>query len=127
MHSQIAHSRIAHSRIAHSRIMVVLVLCTMVAAVPGVQAFALSASQPIHPAGCHNHGPAAPAPASYQCCVNGHHWTIPSASFSVRPPLAQFSRSDHSRDFSPVLGFSAFFSMIVMPASSPPGIAPLRI
>jgi hypothetical protein len=115
--------------LANSRMIAVLLLCTMTAALPGAQAFALAAAPPAHPAGCHRQGPATPTPApvSYQCCVNGHHWTIPSASFSTQAPLAEFSRSDGGGDFSLASVLSAHFSMIVVPASSPPpGVAPLR-
>jgi len=111
-----------------SQILAVSLLSAMAVSLPGVQAFAFCSPPPAQ-MGCHSHGPAAPTPApvSYQCCINGHHWTIPSALFSARPRLAQFSKSDSGEDFSTASIFSAHFSMIVIPACSPPGIAPLRI
>jgi len=115
--------------LVNSRILAVLLLSAMAAALPGVQAFALSSTPPAHLMGCHSHGPATPipAPVGYQCCMNGHNWTIPIASFSERPLLAQFAKSDRSDDFSLVSVLSAHVSIIVVPASSPPAIAPLRI
>ena len=66
-------------------------------------------------------------PVSYQCCVNGHHAAIPQAMFSARPLLALFSKSHGGEDFSLASVLAAHFSTVIVPASSPPGIAPLRI
>jgi hypothetical protein len=61
--------------------------------------------------------------------VNGHHWTIPSVSFSfsMRLLLAQFATLDGGEDLSLSSIFSAHFSLNAVTVSSPPGIAPLRI
>jgi hypothetical protein len=105
-----------------------LLLITM-AAMPGAQAMPFPAA---HPAGCHGGGPvpnfpSLPSPTNFQCCVNGHHWTLPSMSFSIRPLLAQFAASDGGEDLSLASTLSAHFSLNAVTASSPPGIAPLRI
>ena len=115
---------------ANSRLVVVLLLCTMATTLPGAQAWALSSrlvAAPLPAAGCHGHTPAAPAPVSYQCCVNGHHWTLPSASFSPHPLLADGSTRVDGEDLSLISSLSAHIAVTTVPASSPPGIAPLRI
>ena len=109
----------------HSRMATLLLLVALAAALPGVQAFAISAA-PVHPAGCHNHLPAKSAPASYQCCVSGHRVAIPNTAFSPRPLVAQISSSDGEK-----LSLTSIPSLrsaiLVFPGSSPPGAAPLRI
>jgi len=110
-----------------SRIVAVIVLLTVGAAFAGSQASALFIPQTKHPP-CHGPMPGpSRAPVSYQCCMNGHHAAIPQATFSPRPLLAQFSKSDSREDFSGPFALSPHSSIIVTPASSPPGIAPLRI
>ena len=113
------------------RMIAVLVALTMATALPGAHAVTIPVTQAGHPAGCHSHGPATPSPApiSYECCVNGHRWTIPgvSFSFSERLLLAQFATLDGGEDLSLASTFSAHFSLSAVIASSPPGIAPLRI
>jgi hypothetical protein len=105
----------------------VLLLITM-AAMPGAQAMPFPAAPAAHPAGCHGHGPSAPSPvpASYQCCVNGHDAAIPSTACAMRPLVAQFATLD-GEDLTLSSTFSAHSSSNVVTASSPPGIAPLRI
>ena len=112
------------------RMIAVLLALTMATALPGAHAVAIPATQTGHPAGCHSHEPTpSPAPTSYQCCVNGHRWTIPSVSFSfsMRLLLAQFATLDGGEDLSLSSIFSAHFSLNAVTVSSPPGIAPLRI
>jgi hypothetical protein len=110
-----------------SRIVAVIVLFAVGAAFAGAKASDHSIPQPKHPP-CHGHMPGpSRAPVSYQCCINGHHAAIPQAAFSPRPLLAQFSKSDCGEEFSRVSIVSAHLATIVVPASSPPGIAPLRI
>jgi hypothetical protein len=113
------------------RMIAVLLALTMASALPGAHAVTIPATQTGHPAGCHSHGPASssPAPTSYQCCVNGHHWTIPSVSFSFseRLVLAPFATLDGGEDLSLASTLSTHFSLNAVTASSPPGIAPLRI
>jgi hypothetical protein len=50
-----------------------------------------------------------------------------SFSFSERLLLAQFATLDGGEDLSLASTFSAHFSLSAVIASSPPGIAPLRI
>lgn len=76
---------------------------------------------------CHGHMPVQPAPVSYQCCINGHQAAIPQAMYSPHPLFAQLSTLDSGEEFSSASAFSSYSSMIVIPASSPPGIAGLRI
>jgi len=111
---------------SNSRFAVVLLLCAVVAALPGAQALALSSVS--HPsAGCHGHAPASPAPVSYQCCINGHHWTLPSTAISVRPLLARLSALEDDSRIYLISSFRFETATSVVPASSPPGCAPLRI
>jgi hypothetical protein len=105
--------------------MATLLLLVALAARPGVQVLAISAV-PTHPAGCHSHLPAKPAPASYQCCVNGHHAAIPSPTFSPRPLVAQILSPDGEK-LSIASVPSLHSATLVFPGSSPPGFAPLRI
>jgi hypothetical protein len=109
--------------------MVAVVLLIAMAAMPAAQAMPFPAVQTPHPAGCHSHGPAtpSPAPASYQCCVTGHDAAIPSVARALRPLVARFAASDGGEDLALASTFAAHFSSNVVIASSPPGIAPLRI
>ena len=109
----------------HSRMAAFLLLVALTAALPGVQAFAMSAA-PVHPAGCHNHLPSKPAPASYQCCVSGHDAALPNATFSPRPLVVQILSLDSEKlPLTSILSLRS--TMLVVPGSSPPGSAPLRI
>jgi hypothetical protein len=109
----------------------VLLALTMATALPGAHAVTIPVAQTGHPAGCHGPRPTplTPSPISYQCCVNGHHWTIPSVpfSFSERLLLVQFATLDGGEDLSLASIFSAHFSLNAVTVSSPPGIASLRI
>ena len=82
-----------------------------------------------HATGCHGHEPAtpSPAPASYQCCANGHLAALPNLSFSLRVVAAQVSDLDGSDG--PGLGLLARLNaaVLVFPSDSPPGPVPLRI
>ena len=97
------------------------------------------ALQPARPAGCHSHESLAslplpivpatvpPAPRSYQCCVAGHHATIPLASFSLRLVLARVGDVSNAVRLS--LGTAVHSSSIALisPFGSPPGGFSLRI
>lgn len=111
------------------RMIAVLLSLTMASALPGAHAAAIPATQTGHPAGCHGHGPATPSPAptSYQCCVNGHLAAVPNVSFSVQPLLAHFAALDGGGELSLASTLFVHFSLNAVIASSPPGIAPLRI
>jgi hypothetical protein len=111
-----------------SRIVAVVVLLAVVVAFASAHASDHSIPQPKLPP-CHGHMPEQPArvPVSYQCCVNGHDAAIPQATFQARPLLALFSKSDGGEDFSLTSVLVPHSSIIVVPSSSPPGIAPLRI
>jgi hypothetical protein len=111
---------------SNSRFVVVLVLCVVATALPGAQALALS-SVSVPSAGCHGHAPAAPAPVSYQCCINGHHWTLPSTAISVHPLFARLSEVEDDSRFYLISSFRFETATSVVPASSPPGFAQLRI
>jgi len=111
-----------------SRTVAVLLLFTMAAALPGVQALALSAPQTSHTAGCHGHGPAqTPAPTSCQCCVNGHHQAIPSASVSLRPLAPLVCRLDAGEDSAVYFLLDKRPAWLIVASASPPSAAPLRI
>jgi hypothetical protein len=116
-----------------ARMVAVLLLTALAAAQPGSQVLALSAGPPLPADGCHGHmahhgsSPATPAPASYQCCVNGHHAAIPVAAFSGHRLVAlisglhdDFCVALRSTSHKPSPGSFA-------PSSSPPGGVPLRI
>jgi hypothetical protein len=107
---------------------IAVMLLVATGAMAGVQALALTAAAPVHPAGCHGHPPATPfpAPVSYQCCVNGHHSAMPSAAFSQRPLVAQFAAPDDDENGSRPLIASHFLTPVIA-SNSPPGTAPLRI
>ena len=111
-----------------SRIVAVIVLVAVGAAFASAQASDHTIPQPKLPP-CHGQMPERPSrvPISYQCCVNGHHAAIPQATFQARPLLALFSKSHGGEDFSLDSVLAAHFSTIVVPASSPPGLTPLRI
>jgi len=106
-----------------SRLVAVLLLCTMASAMPGLRAFARSAT-PTHPVGCHGH---APAPLSYECCVNGHHAAMPNLAFSTRPPLAQAASLEPDQKILQASDFFRHCTVSVVPSYSPPDAAPLRI
>lgn len=110
-----------------SRTVAVLLLVTIAAALPGVQASALSAAQPAHP-GCHGHAPATPTPAptSYQCCVSGHHQAMASTPFSLRPLVALFDL-DAREGILKCASLSSYFVGSAIPCTSPPNSAPLRV
>jgi hypothetical protein len=112
-----------------SRMMTVLLLLAIGAALPGVQAFALSTSHAGHNAGCHHPRPVTPSPEppSYQCCVNGHHWAIPSSTISPRPLVAEGAGLEHGEDLSPPSFVRQVSSRSFVPEVSPPGVSPLRI
>jgi len=124
------------------RMVAVLLLVTMAAALAGVQGLAFPVAQAdsfplslplhLHPAGCHSQESSAPKtpsplPTSYQCCANGHHAAIPSASFTVRSMAAQLC-SLVSVD-EPRLNFASSLRSETLPApsNSPPSGVPLRI
>jgi hypothetical protein len=108
------------------RMIAMVLVGVTVAANPGAHALAFLTTAAAHPAGCHSHAPATPAPISYQCCVSGHHAAMPNASFSPRaltaPPCGlgdeQLCRSSE---------FDRRSVMFVDPSNRPPGAAPLRI
>jgi hypothetical protein len=118
-----------------------LLLVTMAATLAGVQGLAFPAAQAdsfplpplhLHPAGCHSQESSAPKapsplPTSYQCCANGHHAAIPSASFTVRSMAAQLC-SLVSVD-EPRLNFASSlrWEKLSAPSNSPPSGVPLRI
>ena len=112
-----------------SGMIAVMLLVVMAAAVPGAHALAFLTTQPVHPAGCHNHGPATPSPAptSFQCCVGGHQAAMPNASFSSLSPDA--GPCGLAADEPPCPGFvlDRYSVTFVVPSNSPPGAAPLRI
>src|SRR4051794_38250171 len=78
-----------------------------------------------HPAGCHNSLPKqpAPTPASFRCCISGHHWAMPGAAFQMvvlQPRLEQRENlqfASASRQFVPG----------IFASDSPPDVLPLRI
>jgi hypothetical protein len=108
--------------------MVAVVLLIAMASMPAAQAMPAPAATSGHP-GCHGQAPATPVPSptNYQCCVSGHHWTIPSLWSSMRPLLAQVAKLDGGEDLALASTFSLHFSLNAATASCPPGIAPLRI
>jgi hypothetical protein len=111
------------------RMVAVLLLITFSSSLLGAQDHLFPAAPVDHPAGCHSHGPATPtpAPASYQCCANGHHTAIPNGAFSL-PSFAEQICNVGSSDYphlNAVAGFNP--AVLVVPSSSPPGASPLRI
>src|SRR5258708_7427026 len=99
---------------------------SMVVMFVGVQALALPVPPPAHSAGCHEHGGTvpAPSPASYQCCVEGHHAAIPGGTFT---PPALVVPTPHARSEFLTSATGSYFVVSTVPSHTPPGIAPLRI
>src|ERR1700687_767068 len=112
-----------------SGMIAVMLLVVMAAAVPGAHALAFLTTQPVHPAGCHSHGPAIPAPApnSFQCCMSGHHAAMPHASFSPRPLAGRLCALTAGEQISQGFALGRLPAMLIVPSNSPPGAAPLRI
>jgi hypothetical protein len=118
------------------RTIAVLLLLTMACGLPTAQGQSAATAQESHPAGCHRHTPAVPAPspshfpvpASYECCVNGHHAAIPNAAFSFEPAAGQLCGVNGSNRpcLTVVASFHAAMFFLV-PSDSPPNVAPLRI
>lgn len=114
-----------------SKVIALLLLSMIGTGLAGTQLWALGGVVPPHRAACHEHWPATPlpqplAPHSYQCCVNGHHSAIPSVEFRFRSLVAVVCSLDAEGEFSP--NSAAFLPVrFVLPASSPPGSASLRI
>jgi hypothetical protein len=104
-----------------------LLLVTFLAAMFGMQAFA--AAPMVHPAGCHGPMPSAPspAPASYQCCANGHDLAIPSVQFSCDRPVARIVRTDVCDEGSLAFTGRPHSSESIFQSASPPPSSPLRI
>jgi len=101
------------------RLTTVVLLCSIGATTPGAQALAVQANGPAQ--GCHSH-PAAPSPARYQCCANGHNWAITASPMAVQAPV----QIDWRVEFDVLFGSpqGAVFAFL---ASSPPVPLPLRI
>jgi len=110
------------------RMVALLLLIPMASVLAGAQAMTFS---PVadHPAGCHDHGPAAPfpAPSSFQCCVSGHHAVLPNAPFSFGSADAQLCGLNSGWGLN--LAVAAFrpLAVLVAPSNSPPITASLRI
>lgn len=108
------------------RIAAVMVLVSLAGSAAGVQAFAVTQTE--HPAGCHGQMPGVPSPAptSYQCCANGHHWAVLGPVAVIHPPAAVNFGVDLSCDLvlhdSPRLA-----AFMVFLSNSPPRNSPLRI
>jgi hypothetical protein len=107
----------------------VLLLVVMTAAFPGAHALAFLTTQPVHPAGCHNHGPASPssAPISFQCCVSGHQTAMPNASYSPHPLAGRLCASTAGEQLSQDFALGRLPAMLIVPSNSPPGAVRLRI
>src|SRR5258708_4131794 len=110
----------------NSLLVVVLLLGAAAVALPGAQAMTISPAS-LSSAGCHGHTPAAPAPRTYQCCVKGHLWTLPSSPVSVRPLFARLSDVEGDSPLPLRSTLNTHPATSVVPAVSPPGSAPLRI
>ena len=114
------------------RMIAVGLLGVIFAALPGARAGAVFAETSAeHPAGCHSHGPETPtpnrAPASYQCCVNGHHAAIPNASFASRALEARSCGMSDASGLRPDLAHDRLSLLFVVPSCSPPRAVSLRI
>jgi hypothetical protein len=119
------------------RTVAAVLLIPMAMALPGGRVMSSPAALARHPAGCHSPGPATrfPGPTSYQCCASGHQAALPNASFalgsalrsSLRCGLVQLCSLDGSGG--PRLSFVTCLhsAVFVVPFSSPPGVAPLRV
>jgi hypothetical protein len=109
------------------RLVGLVLLVPLVAALTGGQAFAFAAPAR-HSAGCHGRAPAtpSPAPANFQCCVNGHHAAIPNATFS-EPSMLVGGEEEGGKEFSGSYAPYRRSAMCMVLSNSPPGGAPLRI
>ena len=110
------------------RIVAVLLLLPFLSAMFTAQGFASSTMPAEHPAGCHEPMPTPPPPpVSYQCCVMGHHWAVPGATFSVdRLGLHAFP-ANSAPNLSITLTSAAHEEELVVSCASPPQAVPLRI
>ena len=104
-----------------------IVLCVVTAFTVTPLAVQISLAADAPPAGCHHQTPApqAPDPVSHHCCAFDHH---PAALTGFTPDFSG------TQDFSHLLPVDAMLvtcaqvpSSTILIASSPPGIAPLRI
>jgi len=113
---------------AHSRPIALLLLVTFLAAMSGTQGFA--ALPMAHPAGCHGpsgSAPSSPAPRSFQCCANGHHWAIPGTAFSPERLVAQLLPAAVCAEAGLGFGAGRRSTEFVTQSASPPPSSPLRI
>ena len=90
---------------ANSALTAMLLLLTLLAAVPGL--WALEFPPPItgHPSGCHDSIPENPpsAPRSHQCCAGGHDWAITVSTVIPRPATELARMRTETEDLEPVL------------------------
>jgi len=114
------------------RMVAAVLLIPMAMALPGAQAMSSPAVPAHHSAGCHGQAPATrfPAPTSYQCCASGHQAALPNASFALLSSISVVAqRCSLDGSGGPRLSFVSWLhsAVLVVPFSSPPGAAPLRI
>jgi hypothetical protein len=111
------------------RMVATSLLLTLAAALLSAQDMQIPAAPRGPASGCHSHGPATPSPVptSYECCVNGHHAAVPSAQFSLRFSAPEAGMFDGIDSPGLVLPFSVNSAVLILPSSSPPGTALLRI
>lgn len=77
----------------NSRLNAVLLLFTVLAAVPAVWPLEFPPTAE-HPAGCHDSMPESPSPnpANHQCCAAGHDWAV-TVSVLISHPAIQLVRT----------------------------------
>jgi hypothetical protein len=111
------------------RMVATLLLLTMTATVPGMGAMPFAVAPAEHASGCHSHRPANPShvPTGYQCCVNGHHVAVPSASFSLYFVAAEVESLESGNNHRLALPLGLNSAGFNLPSSSPPDLSPLRI
>jgi hypothetical protein len=90
---------------ANSRLTAVLLLFTIVAAVPAVLALELPPRAAEKPARCHDSIPAnpSPAPANHQCCAGGHDWAVTVSVLVLHPGIEEARTCTQTNDYQPSL------------------------
>jgi hypothetical protein len=111
-----------------SRLLAVLLLAAWITG--SLQAQVRPAAAPHEaPAGCHEHGPTAPAPepVSYACCQAGHQSAILQEPSTSRPAFLHVSRvAEFTAAVIQVAMLNGFGNPLIL-YGDPPSWAPLRI
>ena len=106
-----------------------LILLAALSLWPSVWAVGLPTPQLAHPAGCHQHSPMlpSPAPASHECCANGHQWAIAGSNFSPDRPAALSMQLESDVFLCPEFTLAPVISLFALERDLPSEHSSLRI